>query len=241
MKPIFITARTKSSRLPNKCLLEVYKGKTAIEFLIDRLNWFGYMPILCTSDSEEDDALIQIARNNAIFSYRGPEEDKLKRWIDCADYYDVDFFVTADGDDLFVETELINLAFKQHEEKGHKFINCPNTPSGSFSWGIDVKALKRVYKNNAINITNTEMGFCWFDDVHELENIPKEYLRKDVRMTLDYQDDLDFFRTVIEAIGNKPLKDILALLDENKEVININIHREEDWKNNQQKQIGNIK
>jgi spore coat polysaccharide biosynthesis protein SpsF len=240
-RAIFITARTSSKRLPRKCLLEVANKQKAIEFLIDRLDKRGYFIVLCTSTSPDDNELVEVARRKNVAIFRGSEEDKLKRWIDCAKLYNIEFFVTADGDDLFIEPELIELAFEQYRHYWYGFIKCTSTPSGSFSWGIERRALERVYKNNVKNTMNTEMGFCWFDDVHELTNIPQEYLRKDVRMTLDYQEDLDFFRKVISEIGNVSLKDILVYLDAHKDVININIARETDWKNNQQNQIGKIK
>jgi spore coat polysaccharide biosynthesis protein SpsF len=236
-KYVFITVRTSSSRLPDKCLMEVSPGKKSIEFLIERLLNHGYRLVLCTSDSPKDNRLEDIAYNYGISIFRGSEKDKLGRWIECADAYGAEFFVTADGDDLFVGTELIDLAFKQYEENGHKFIQCTSAPTGSFSWGMQTAGLIHVYRNYAQNIENTEMCFAWFDDVHELENILDEYKRKDIRITLDYPEDLDFFRTVINNIGNKPLGDIFKFLDYHKDIVSINISREDDYRNNQLSQI----
>ena len=240
-RAIFITARTSSSRLPGKCLLEVCPGITAIEFLINRLSNKGYLLFLCTSTSPADDTLAGLVKNTAKATvFRGSEDDKLKRWIDCAEMYNIEFFVTADGDDLLVDPELINMAFEQYRNHWHGFINCPNTPSGSFSWGIETKSLKRIYSKHATANANTEMGWAWFDDVHELENIPSELIRKDVRMTLDYEDDLEFFRKTIGSIGDASLRDILKFLDSNRHIADININREDDWKSNQKKLVSKL-
>jgi len=241
MRAIFITARTSSSRLPGKCLMEVAHRTTAIEFLIKRLSYKGYYLVLCTSDSEKDDKLADVGRKAGVSVFRGSEDDKLKRWLDCAKYYNAEFFVTADGDDLFVEPELIEMAFNQYRNHWHGFINCPNTPSGSFSWGIETRALQRVYDKHVLTSgMNTEMGWSWFDDVHEIDNIPEEFLRKDVRMTLDYDEDLDFFKRVIADIGNASLRDILALVDRYPDIKEINIGRETDWKTNQNNLVKDI-
>lgn len=240
MRTIFITARTSSSRLPGKCLKNVAPNQKSISFLIERLQGKNYELILCTSKNSKDDRLADVGRSHGIKVFRGEEKDKLKRWLDCAEENHVRFFVTADGDDLFVEPELIDLAFLQNAQKGHEFINCPDTPSGSFSWGIATDALRRVYDAHP-GEENTEMGWCWFDNVHKLENVPMDFLRRDVRMTLDYPEDLLFFKKVIEAVGNAPLRTILQYLDANKDVVLLNIARESDFKNNQEKLIEKIK
>jgi spore coat polysaccharide biosynthesis protein SpsF (cytidylyltransferase family) len=239
IKYVFITVRSASSRLPDKCLMDVSPGKKAIEFLIERLLGHGYKLVLCTSVSPGDGRLEHIARNYGIDIFRGSEKDKLRRWIDCATNYGAEFFVTADGDDLFVGTDLIDLAFKQYKDKYHKFIKCSAAPTGSFSWGMQTYGLAQIQIMHAQETDSTEMCFAWFDDIHELENIPDEYKRKDLRITLDYTEDLEFFRAVIGSIGNKPLKDIFNFLDDRSDIVSINISREEDYRKNQISQMEN--
>src|SRR5580692_2049369 len=105
MKAIFITVRTSSTRLPKKCLLPFGDART-IEFLIRRLkrSRLAEVIILCTTENPEDDILCRIAGQEGILFFRGSEKDKLARWNGAAQRYNVDFFVTADGDDLFCET-----------------------------------------------------------------------------------------------------------------------------------------
>ena len=241
MKAIFITARTKSSRLPRKCLLNIMHDKRTIEFLVERLLGLHVPVFLCTSTSVEDDELAGVVARYGVKVFRGSEEDKLRRWLECARENNVDFFVTADGDDLFVEPTLIGMALEQYDKHKHGFIHCTTTPTGSFSWGIETDSLERIYNKNVKEGMNTEMGFCWFDDVHELDNVPEEYLRTDIRMTLDYPEDLEFFKAVAEKIGNQPLQTILLFLDSNKDIIKLNWFREDDWRSNQKTLVEKIK
>ena len=53
-------------------------------------------------------------------------------------------------------------------------------------------------------------------------------------MTLDYQEDFEFFKNVIENLDEEfTFKDILNYLIINESVVDINYFRETDWKNNQ--------
>jgi len=71
----------------------------------------------------------------------------------------------------------------------------------------------------------------------ELENIPSEFMRSDIRMTLDYQEDYDFFNTVIDKSGKKnnflPLNDIVDIINKYPEINEINFFRQQQWADNQ--------
>jgi spore coat polysaccharide biosynthesis protein SpsF (cytidylyltransferase family) len=97
MKAIFITVRTGSKRLANKCLLKI-NGTTTIEHLIRRVKKSKKtdLIVLCTSNNKEDDILCDIAVANNIDYYRGSSKDKLERWNGACNKYQVNFFVTAD-------------------------------------------------------------------------------------------------------------------------------------------------
>ena len=113
---IFITVRTKSTRLPQKCLLRI-NGITTIEHHIERVkrSTLSDLIVLCTTEQNEDDVLCDIAKQHNIEYVRGSAKDKLMRWLVAADKFNVGFFVTADGDDLFCDPELIDLAFEQYK------------------------------------------------------------------------------------------------------------------------------
>lgn len=239
MNSIFITVRTGSTRLPNKALLMI-EGRTTIEHLIDRAkrSKLSDKIVLCTTTLPEDDVLCHIAVKNDIYYYRGSVEDKLERWNGAAKKHGVEFFVTADGDDLFCEPELIDLAFEQYNKSKCDFIKADGVVCGSFTYGIKTSALKKVCKIK--DSENTEMMWVYFTDtglfkVRELENVPDEFYRGDIRMTLDYQDDYFFFKEVINSFDTEDfsLRDIISLIDEKPEIKEINLYLEEEWKKNQ--------
>ena len=239
MNGIFITVRTGSTRLPNKALLKI-NDKTTIEHLIERVKkaHLADVVVLCTTTLPEDDILCELASKNGIKHHRGSVEDKLERWNGAAKQYNVDFFVTADGDDLFCEPELIDLAFEQYKNNKCDFIKAEGVICGSFTYGIKSEALQKVCEIK--DTDNTEMMWVYFTDtglfnVEDLQNIPKDFLRADIRMTLDYRDDFVFFEKVIKSFDRNDfsLRDIVQLIDEKPEIKEINLYLEEEWKNNQ--------
>ena len=60
-------------------------------------------------------------------------------------------------------------------------------------------------------------------------------MKSDTRMTLDYEDDLLFFKNVISNVQELEFDNILNYLRENPEVKKINYYLEKDWSKNQLK------
>jgi len=238
-KAILITVRSNSSRLSNKSYKKI-KGKHTIEYVIDQAKKSNLadMVILCTTELPEDDMLCEIATNNNIAFFRGSKKDKLERWRGACDKYDIEFFATADGDDLFCSYELMDMAIAQFNDEQCDFIYSDEVVCGSFTYGIKSSALRKACEIKGTD--DTEMMWVYFTEtglfkLSLLKDIPAVYRRSDIRMTLDYQDDFNFFSKVIEQIELAVFdtRDVLTFLDKNKELININFYLEEKWKNNQ--------
>ena len=73
-------------------------------------------------------------------------------------------------------------------------------------------------------------------NIGELENVPKNFCRENLRFTLDYKEDLDFFLEIFRNLGCKvdlSLDQILRFLETSPEAGRINIHRQEDYLSNQ--------
>jgi spore coat polysaccharide biosynthesis protein SpsF len=239
-KAIFITARTSSTRLPNKALLSI-SDKPSIQYLIEGLksSVAADKIILCTSNEPEDDRLSDVARSVGIDCFRGSLEDKLVRWHGACEQYEVDFFVNADGDDLFFDPGLADHIFLQYSTKKCDFIDGHGLYNDAY--GITKAALTEVCLTK--NTDSTEYIRPYFlnpkFDVQKLINIPKKYLKNDVRLTLDYLDDLKFFETVITGMQNKNMAisfdNLQKYLKEEPHVKNINFYLENAWKENQKK------
>lgn len=239
---IFLSVRTGSSRLPNKSVLKIH-NKYTIEYVIDNLKKSEKTDkiILCTTRKSEDDILCEIAENNNIKVFRGSERNKIRRWYFAAVEYDVDNIVTVDGDDLFFDVRLADMCF--HQIKKSDFVNGQGLYNDVY--GFKIKTLQNILdfaKGNIIEpheitrfLSNKNIN------TEKLVNVPKLFEKKDIRMTLDYEEDFLFFENVIKNIrGDLTLENILEYLDKNKEVININFFRDNDWQAKQNINMTNI-
>lgn len=242
---IFITARTESSRLPKKIFLELGKMRT-YEFIIERAkNTYAKEVIFCTSNRSEDDTLALYARNRGVKVFRGSLEDKIDRWLSAAKTFNIDYFINHDGDDLFAGIELDNIALDIFEYSDYEYIKAPsNIVTGVFTFGMRTDALERVHRNK---ISVNEMTFKFFTGLNEVEIplLPK-YLNKEMRLTLDYEEDFLFFKEVFKRLdwtSNTPVSTlstykIIEYLESHPELTEINWFREKDFEENQKKILG---
>ena len=244
---IFITVRTNSTRLHNKALINLANGLMTIEYVISRIKHCqtDCRIILCTTTNSEDIILETIAHKYNILCFRGSENDKLSRWYAAAKKFNINYIATVDGDDIFAEPLLIDLAFKQLNDNRLDFIKGDHTGlvCGAFTYAFTYNALQRVC--NLKGDYDTEMMWVYFTDtgifnIEELKDAPKEFYRNDIRMTLDYKEDLDFFNAVLDKSetnskeGYLPLYEILNIIDNNPSIKDINFFRQEQWKTNQE-------
>jgi len=237
---IFISVRTGSERLPNKSILKI-KDKFTIEYVINSVKKSKYADkiILCTTKNSQDDILCDIAKQNNIEFYRGDEHNKFRRWYWAAMEFDINEFVTADGDDLFYDYRLSDMCFEQIKDcdlvDGQGLYNDV--------YGFKIKSLENILNiskreviepHDLIEFLTSSYEILKNFKIKNLENHYEIFEKKDIRMTLDYEEDFQFFKTIIENLREDyTFEDILNYIDNNKSIKDINYFREVDWKNNQ--------
>lgn len=237
MRAIFVTVRTGSKRLPHKAMRRILR-RPCIELLIERMKRVqsADMIVLCTTELQEDNRLCRIAQQSGIKYFRGSEDDKLVRWRDAAKHFDIDFFVTADGDDLLCDPALVETAFIQYNRTKPDLIESKTTPCGAFTYGIKTEALNKICENKKSQ--KTEMIRDYFNGfkVEQLTPIFPSLKRPEIRMTLDYPDDLEFFRIIFNNL-DEPflLEEVIMFLDKNPWIMKINGHLQKDYLMNQER------
>lgn len=225
-----IIGRLKSTRLPNKLLIDI-KGKPIISHLLDRLKLAKKIDeiIICTSTLEQDKPLEKIAKDNNVKCFFGDPEDVLLRMFDAATKYNLDYILTITADSPFVDPyyadEIVDIYKKTNADLIRQF----DLPHGVFSYGIKVDALKKVI--DVKKSSDTEVWGRYFTDTGMFNVVDFEvknnfHKRPGMRMTLDYPEDLEFFRAVFDALYRNghvfSLDEILNFLDSNLNIVNIN-------------------
>ena len=232
---IFLTVRTGSSRLPNKAILDLC-GKPTIQYLIDGLKKSRYAKdiILCTTNEKQDDTLCDIAVDSDIKFYRGDSEDKLRRWLGACEKYKVDFFVNVDGDDLFFDYEIADHIFEQYDSFHPGFIDGQGYLYNDV-YGISFGALKHVCQTKKTD--SSEYVKTFFEnrfDTQKIKNYDKKWIKRNIRMTLDYEEDFIFFEKVINDLQDDlSFDNIIKHIERNPSIAKINYHLEDEWKKRQ--------
>ncbi len=233
---VFVSARMKSKRLPRKVLLDI-KGKAAIEHLIDRakLPKLTEMVVLCTSTHPDDAVLADVASRNNIECFRGSEDDKLDRYLYAAEKYGLDYVVIMDGDNIFLDPEIVDGMIELYNRTKADYITCTGLPVGAYPHGLSYKAIQRVCQIKAES--DTEVWGGYFTDtglfkVEDLE-VDEELRHPEIRLTMDYQEDYELFKEIFERLyvpGKVfSLREVIRLLMNNPELMEINRFRHEQY------------
>jgi spore coat polysaccharide biosynthesis protein SpsF (cytidylyltransferase family) len=233
---VFVTARTASTRLPKKALTNLYGSTTVIEHILRRakLAKTANLVILCTTLESDDDVLCNIAELNGVQYFRGSTEDKLERWNEAAKRFNIAQIVTMDGDDPFCDPHLVEMGFEQLTSRNLDFIESTQVVTGGFTYGFTSSALNRVCEIKDSN--NTEMMWTYFKDtglfrIGSLLDIESSLIREDIRLTLDYPEDLELFRIIfasIEGNENISLREVVSLLAGDEKLRLTNYFRQSD-------------
>ena len=235
-KPIgFITVRTSSTRLPNKCLLPL-GDETVISHVVKRTISYGIEPIICTSTDKSDDILEEISKELGVKCFRGSLVNKLKRWLDCAERFNVNSFHTIDADDpLFDGKEMIaslDLLWSKDCD-----VVCPTESSSAGGASVGYSLTTAIIKKALENLdpdADTEMMWYYLEKVGQIKmiNLPERTNNNSkVRLTLDYEEDYWLLASIVRILGDNPSRnEVMQLLLKNPDLAKINLFRNDEWK-----------
>jgi spore coat polysaccharide biosynthesis protein SpsF (cytidylyltransferase family) len=211
---VFITARLGSTRLIEKHLIEVNE-KPFIKWIVERFsNAFKenidkneLKVFITTSNKIENKKFETIFNQSEAVIFYGSDENIPLRHLECAVANNIDYIISVDGDDILCSTEASKLVIKKLLN-GSKMEQTFGLPLGMNVTGYS----KDFLKKSLLGFENNKLETGWgkiFDKndigiikLNQVENIQK------IRMTLDYEEDADFFKKVISNL------DVLNMSDD---------------------------
>lgn len=235
-----VTVRNSSSRLPNKAIMKIKDDLRSIDIVVERAKKTGLPVIITTSTSPSDDVFEQVAREHNVEIFRGSLLNKLKRWYDCFVKFKIDYALFVDGDDLSNNYEIGLRALAKLKSNKLEIVGNPdNIVTGFFTYAMSKSAISKIYNTAPDDNINTDVITRYIEKagikVSEIELNDYE-CNKNIRLTLDYEDDLNFFRKLYDGIDIlEGGKGIIDYLEKNKSISEINFHRQKDFLNNQAK------
>lgn len=241
-----VTVRNSSSRLPNKAIMQIKENTRSIDIVIERAKKTGLPVIITTSTDPSDDIFLEIAEQHNVHIFRGSLLNKIKRWYDCCNAFDVENILIVDGDDVANNYEIGIRALSQLKTSNFDIITCPkNIVTGFFTYAMKKVAISKLFSVVSNDDANTDVIVRYIEKAKlsityvTLEDYEKN---KNIRLTLDYVEDLEFFRKLYKNMNiTENGKTIINFLENNKSISEINFHKQKDFLNNQAKFNANIK
>ena len=222
-----LACRNNGSRLYGKPMqnLDINSGFTVLDYIISSMKVYPGVADIVLGISEGSDNLcfIEVAKKQGIKYIIGDETDVLSRLIRCCE--------AAEGSDIFRVTtespfmyfEAIEKAWQQHVEGNYDFSMLDHMPDGSGIEIIKLEAYKYSWTHGE-DKHRSEMCSLYIRENKEKFTIqhieaPQQLKRKDIRLTIDYPEDLILCREIYRRFQDKapliPLADIIRFLDEN--------------------------
>jgi len=241
-----VTVRNSSSRLPNKAIMKIKGNLRSIDIVIERAKKTNLPVIITTSTDHTDDIFVEIAKEHDVQIFRGSLLNKIKRWYDCFNKFHIENALIVDGDDLANNYEIGARALSELKASNFDIITCPeDIVTGFFTYAMKKNAISKLFSVVPDDVTNTDVIARYIEKAKLTVTYVTltDYERnKNIRLTLDYEEDLEFFRKLYANIDIlEHGKIIVTFLKNNKSISEINFHRQKDFLNNQARFNANVK
>lgn len=155
MTGIIVLCRYSSTRLPGKILRKI-QGKALLEFILERLQQLQehYPIVVCTSEDQTDDVIAEFCNNMKVEIFRGSLDNVALRFMNCAEYFKMDKAVRINGDNLFLDSELIEKMIVEAENDDLCFFS--NVKERTFPKGMSIEIADMAYYRTSYPRFNEE-------------------------------------------------------------------------------------
>lgn len=207
-------------------------------------------PIVCTSLEAHDDLIVQEAKKIGVEYFRGEHLNKIKRWSDCMEKFNLESAHIVDGDDPFFDTEEIENNFKKFKKSSVDLMRTSvRSDSGFASLGMSITSqFAKTLAERSKNLKSQNLDVIPWDTLlkesdHWLTAIDNFLLEDDetiYRLTLDYEEDYKLLRILADKFGpNVSRREVEAYLRENPSLNLINAKCAIDFERNKRVHLTN--
>jgi spore coat polysaccharide biosynthesis protein SpsF len=238
---VITQARTTSTRLPGKVLLEA-GGRTLLDHHLDRLLAAGLEVYVATTVNATDDPIVELAEGRGLPVHRGSEDDVLSRFIGCIERFGLETVVRVTSDCPLIDGALVAEAIALFAGAADPWTYVSNGLERTYPRGFDLEVFSaEALLDAGVHATEqpqrehvTPYLYANGSGRMTLRNLARAVDGNDrdassYRVTLDTADDLALIRTLIEQYGAAELdvEGIIAILDAHPELVALNAHVEQ--------------
>ena len=228
-----LACRNQGSRLYGKPLqrLEVSKGVRIIDNIIDCLKTIDCIDeiVLGISEGIDNAVFIEVAGEKGLRHVVGDQIDVLSRLIACAELADATDVFRITSESPFLYFEEVEEVWRQHQAEEADASFMWNIIDGSGFEFYTLAALKASHQRGNSRHRSELCSLYVREHQDEFRILkfepPPDLIRKDIRLTVDYPEDLIVCRAVYGALqGSAPrisVHDIVSYIDQHPELIEV--------------------
>ncbi|MBA46238.1 MAG: hypothetical protein CMB31_06595 [Euryarchaeota archaeon] len=239
MVGVLIQVRLESKRLPQKAKLFL-NGLSVVERVIlnaKEIKGVNKIAIATVDNELNVDYFSNIAEKNNIEIFYGKNDDIIKRFIDAANFFQLEHVVRVTGDCPLVSYEassrLIDAHLKHNCDYTHidgKYINGVNSEVYSLA------GLTRMYESTDTSLSEY-MSIYFRNNSKLFKNfglkLSADYYNPVYRVTIDEQKDFEMLNLFFKNVGRRPVSffEWYNFFQKNKDLARINREIIEKWDN----------
>jgi spore coat polysaccharide biosynthesis protein SpsF (cytidylyltransferase family) len=194
-----------STRLVDKHLRPA-AGRPILSWLIQRIeDAFApeiangtVVPVLATGNEARNGMLATLCEGTAVRMFYGDDDNVPRRHLQVAEALGLDAMVSVDGDDILCDPHAMREVYRLLAG-GAQLAKTTGLPLGMNSWGYSSAALASALAAADLALLETGWGRIFEGIEAQSVSLPCEAADQ-VRATLDYDEDLRFFRRCLEEI-----------------------------------------
>ncbi len=226
-------ARTGSSRLPGKVMAKLDNEHIVLDYVINQLKHSKLIEkiIIATTKNKEDDIIVEFAKKNQIEFFRGNENDVLDRYYECAKNFSSDNILRITSDDPLIDPTIVDDLIINYQKISCDYAS--NNLIRTYPIGLDAEifsftTLEKACKNSILPSEREHVS----PYMKKNSSIFKQFNMRNkikvplIRLTIDREEDLELFRTIISRISERPILmgNILELYNNEPKLFEINNH-----------------
>lgn len=231
---VIVQARVNSTRLPGKVLKPLGPHTVLEETLLRCHAIRGADLVVCAiPETTADDALVPLIGRSKSIVARGSEDDVLARYLSAAELVNADVVMRVTSDCPLIDPELCAAVISVRNAAGVDYA-ANNMPAG-FPHGLDCEVFTtsalRKAAEKAAALEDREHVTPWLRRSPEISRAtiigPGGDLKR-MRWTLDFSEDLSFFRKLYEVLPGdaiEPWWKVVDLLRRRPELMRLNASR----------------
>ena len=223
-----LACRNQGSRLYGKPLqnIDIDEGITILDNIVSCLSTFECIDsiVLGVAEGNENVSFIDFSRGKNLDYIIGSEVDVLSRLIQCGDKVGASDIFRVTTESPFPYFDMINKCWTNHLENNNDATFLDKIIDGC---GFEIIRMEALRESHEKGTSKHRSEFCTLFIRENKKDFKVQYLfppndliRKDIRLTVDYPEDLIVCRAIFKEFKEKfpfiPLQESVRFLDENK-------------------------